>query len=94
MDEGEGVLPFCQEALMKRNRTEFQQSCNIWIENKCDDKIILSVRMYRVFIKYCVFWRILKYIPDSDLSRFPLGISVCTQWQVETPALQQNWQSL
>ena len=27
-----------------------------------------------MFIKYCVF----KYIPDSVLSRFPLGVSVCT----------------
>ena len=36
--------------------------------------------MYRVFIKYCVFSNILKYIPDSDLSRFPLSASVCTQW--------------
>ena len=39
---------------------------------------------YRVFIKYCVFSKILKYIPDSGLSRFPLGVSVCcTQWQVK-----------
>ena len=29
---------------------------------------------YRVFIKYCVFSKILKYIPDSDLSRFFLGV--------------------
>ena len=36
-----------------------------------------------VFIKYCVFSKILKYIPDSGLSRFPLGVSVCTQWQVK-----------
>ena len=32
---------------------------------------------YRVFIKYCVFSKILKYIPDSGLSRFLLGVSVC-----------------
>ena len=37
--------------------------------------------IYRVFIKYCVFSKILKYIPDSGLSQFPLGVSVCTQWQ-------------
>ena len=37
--------------------------------------------LYRVFIKYSVFSKILKYIPDSGLSRFPL--SVCTQWQVK-----------
>ena len=36
--------------------------------------------IYRVFIKYCVFSNILKYIPDSGLSRFPLDVSVCTQW--------------
>ena len=38
---------------------------------------------YRVFIKYCVFKKIFKFILDSGLSRFPLGVSVCTQWQVE-----------
>ena len=31
-----------------------------------------------MFIKYCVFSKILKYIPDSGLSRFPLIVSVCT----------------
>ena len=36
-----------------------------------------------VFIKYCVFFKILKYIPNSGLSRFTLGVSVCTQWQVK-----------
>ena len=36
-----------------------------------------------MFIKYCVFSKILKYIPDSGLSRFPLVFSVCTQWQVK-----------
>ena len=38
---------------------------------------------YRVFIKYCFFSKILIYIPDSGLSWFPLGVSVCTQWQVK-----------
>ena len=38
---------------------------------------------YRVFIKNCVFSKILKYIPDSGLSRFPLGVNECTQWQVK-----------
>ena len=32
------------------------------------------------------FSKILKYIPDSVLSRFPLGVSVCTH-------IRQNWQS-
>ena len=36
-----------------------------------------------MFIKYCAFSKILKYIPDSGLSRFPLGVSVCTQCQVK-----------
>ena len=36
-----------------------------------------------MFIKYCVFSKILKYISDSDLSRFPLGINVCKQWHVK-----------
>ena len=39
--------------------------------------------LYLVFIEYCVISKILKYIPDSGLSRFPLGVSVCTQWQVK-----------
>ena len=38
---------------------------------------------YRVFIKYCVFSKILKYIPNSGLSQFPLSVSMCTQWQVK-----------
>ena len=33
---------------------------------------------YRVLIKYCVFFRFLKNIPDSGLSLFSLGDSVCT----------------
>ena len=32
---------------------------------------------YRMFIKYSVFSKILKYVPDS------LGVIVCTQWQVK-----------
>ena len=34
-------------------------------------------RRYRVFIKYCVFFRIFENIPESDLSLFSLGVSVC-----------------
>ena len=52
-----------------------------------------SICMYRVFIKYCVFSKILKDIPDSGLYRFPLVVSVCTQWQVKPQCLQQNLQS-
>ena len=36
------------------------------------------------------FSKIFKYIPDSGLSRIPLSISVCTQWQVKPQCLQQN----
>ena len=36
---------------------------------------------YRMFIKYSVFSKILKYVPDS------LGVIVCTQWQVK----HQRW---
>ena len=48
------------------------------------------------WIEYCVISNILRYIPDSGLSRFPLGVSVCTQWQVKhqrcsrTCRLQKN----
>ena len=38
----------------------------------------MLLQKYRVFIKYCVFSKVLKYIPDSGLSRFPLGVNVCT----------------
>ena len=43
---------------------------------------------YRVFIKYRVFSSILKYILDSGLYRFPLGVSVCTQWQASSEKSQ------
>ena len=37
----------------------------------------LSNFIYRVFIKYCVFPKILRYILDSGLYRFPFRVSVC-----------------
>ena len=43
----------------------------------------IQINRYRVFIKYCVFSKILRYIPDSGLYRFPLGVSEWTQWQVK-----------
>ena len=49
--------------------------------------------LYRVFIKYCVFSKILKYIPDSGLSRFPPRCQCVYKMTGQTPALQQNWQS-
>ena len=45
-----------------------------------------SLYLCRVLFKYCVFSKILKHIQDSGLSRFPLGVSVCTQWQVKHSA--------
>ena len=51
---------------------------------------VLTLIMYRVFIKYCVFSKISKYIPDSGLSRFPLGVSECTQWQVNPSACSRT----
>ena len=50
----------------------------------------------RVFIKFCVFSDLKKNIPDSSLSLFSLGVSVCTVYTHQAgrkPALQQNWQS-
>ena len=52
-----------------------------------------GLERYRVFIRYCVFSKSLKYILDSGLSRFPLGFSLCTQWQVKLQRLQQNLHS-
>ena len=43
-----------------------------------------------MFIKYCVFSKISKFKIYLKLkSRFPLGVSMCAQWQ----RLQQNLQS-
>ena len=37
-----------------------------------------------MFIKFCVFSKILRYIPDSMASiGFPHGVCECTQWQVK-----------
>ena len=38
------------------------------------------------------FSKILKHIPNSGLSRFPLSFSECTQWQVNT-STEKNLQS-
>ena len=46
-------------------------------------KNLLDEKIYRVFIKYCVFSKILKYIQDSGLSRFPLVVSVYTSAAAE-----------
>ena len=47
--------------------------------------------LYRVFIKYCVFFEDFKIFR----SLFSLGVNVCHTHQAgRTPALQQNWQNL
>ena len=46
--------------------------------------------LYRVFIKYCVFSKILIYFTDSVFSRCQC---VYTRQAGRKPALQQNWQS-
>ena len=60
---------------------------------------LLLKSIYKVFIKYCVS-KIFKYISDSGLSRFSLGVSVCTpdfmlgpldgRWHTSTAAKQWN----
>ena len=35
-----------------------------------------DLNIQRVFIKYCAFSKILNYISDSGISRFPFGVSV------------------
>ena len=50
--------------------------------------------IYRVFIKYCVFWNILKYSGLLPFSVFPRFQCVYTHQAGRKPALQQNWQSL
>ena len=37
----------------------------------------LGPELYRVLIKYCVFLKMLKYIPDSGIYRFTLDVSEC-----------------
>ena len=49
--------------------------------------------IYRVFIKYCVFSKILKYSGLLPFSVFPRCQCVYTRQVGRTPALQQNWQS-
>ena len=53
-------------------------------------KIFNEDFIYGVFIKYCVFSKILIYFPDSA---FPRRQCVYTHRAGQTPALQQNWQS-
>ena len=64
----------------QRARVPFRKKSTEGLERR--PSIFKTEEIYRVFIKYCVFPEIFKYIPDSGLFRFPLGVSVCT------PALQ------
>ena len=52
-----------------------------------------SHNSYRIFIKYCVFSKILKYSGLLHFSVFPRCHCVYTHKAGRTPALQQNWQS-
>ena len=52
----------------------------------------LCTHNYRVFIKYCVFPKILKYSGLWPFSVFPRCQCVYTHQVGRTPALQQNWQ--
>ena len=54
---------------------------------------IIHTNMYRVFIKYCVISKILKYIPDSGLSLVSSRCQCVYTMAGQTPALQQNLQS-
>ena len=49
--------------------------------------------MYREFIKYCVFLKILKYFGLWPFSVLPWCQCVYTRQAGRSPALQQNWQS-
>ena len=55
-----------------------------------DGQSYLGKSLYRVFIKYCVFFRIFQNIPNSV---FPRWQFVYTKQAGRKPALQQNWQS-
>ena len=55
-----------------------------------NNQLQLIGECYRVFIKYCVFSKILIYFPDSVFSRCQY---VYTRQTGRTSALQQNWQS-
>ena len=58
---------------------------------RCHNALVITFsHLYRVFIKYCVFFRILKNILDSV---FPRWQCVYTYQAGRTPALRQNWQS-
>ena len=49
--------------------------------------------MYRVFIKYCVFFEDFKIFRTLLFSVFPRCQCVYAHQAGRTPALQQNWQS-
>ena len=73
---GEGRGEYC-EIIYKKSK---KGNGPLTFDNRPHMKknLVFRYRIYRVFIKYCVFFRFLKNIPDSDLSLFSLGVSVCT----------------
>ena len=65
----------------------------LWICSHVQNGIFVIESTYRVFIKYCVFSKILKY-SGLCFSLFSLGVSVCTLYTHQAgrkPALPQNW---
>ena len=71
---GEGRGEYC-EIIYKKSK---KGNGPLTFDNRPHMKknLVFRYRIYRVFIKYCVFFRFLKNIPDSDLSLFSLGVSV------------------
>ena len=62
-------------------------------ENVKPSVLSFNYLTYRVFIKYCVFPKILEYFGLWPFSVFPWCQCVYTHQAGRTPALQQNWQS-
>ena len=52
--------------------------CRAYLYSRPIPSLRQPVPNYMVLIKYCVFFKILKYSGPWHLSVFPLGVSVCT----------------
>ena len=61
-----------------RKRRAYRDSAGLREEVGYEMLNTLYYTLYRVFIKYCVFFVRLENIPDSGLSLFSLCVSVCT----------------
>ena len=97
-DSGLSLLPLgvrvCRQWQVKHQRCSrsgwVQKNHNILRKNTIFNE-------HPVKQKWDIFSKILKYIPDSGLSRFLLGVSVYTQWQVKhqrcsrTGRVQKNY---